>query len=179
MLIHQSTPFYNVLVVHSTAQRAASRSLLSTHSLLPCVFDNKIGMKKYSKISGTELKVQIEKVFATQELRAARNYTANMLSRDDAQFPCGMEGIIIERIRNAGVDLKKHGYWYDHVAAYALLPQMEKIIMLERKYGNPPGSGKFDDEKIKEKWFNLIDQSLSITYLELNAEFKDITRLKL
>ena len=132
-------------------------------------------METHLKVSGTELKARIEKVFATEELRAAWLYMAEMLSEDGAGFPDWMEGIIVERIRNAGVDLKKYGRWYAHVAAYALLPKMEAIIELQRKYGNPPGSAEFDDDYITEKWFYLIGQSANITFRNLYDEFKDIT----
>jgi hypothetical protein len=126
------------------------------------------------KVGETELKVRIEKVFATKELRAALRYMVNMLSRKSSAFPRWMEGIIIERLRNAGVNLKKHG-WYSYVAAYALLPKMEEIIEFELRYGTPPGSGEFNDDETIEEWIKLIGQSAKITYLELEAEFKDIT----
>jgi len=132
-------------------------------------------METHVKVSGTELKVRIEKVFATKELRAALNYMSQMLSVEGLELPCWMEGIIIERLRNAGVDLKKYGRWYSYIAAYAILPKMEEIIELERKYGDPPGSGEFNDAEVTEKWFELINQSANITYLELETEFKDIT----
>jgi hypothetical protein len=132
-------------------------------------------METRVKVSGTELKVRIEKVFATEELRAALNYMGKMLSKESLELPCWMEGIIVERLRNAGVDLKKYGRWYNYVAAYAILPKMEEIIELERKYGDPPGSGEFDDDEITEKWLKLIGQAVNITYLEFEAEFKDIT----
>jgi len=142
---------------------------------LPCVFDGMSAMETRVKVSGAELKAQIEKVFTTQELRAALNYMVKMLSEDGAGFPCWMEGIIIERLRNAGVDLKKYGRWYSYIAAYAILPKMEEIIDLERKYAGSLGSGEFNDDEIIEKWVKLIGQSANITYLELETEFKDIT----
>jgi len=132
-------------------------------------------MENRAKVSGTELKAQIEKVFAMEELSAALKYMVEMLSDEGSAFPCWMEGIIIERLRNAGVDLKKHGGWYRCIAAYAILPKMQEIINLQRKYGNPPGSSKFVDDKITEKWLKLIDQSAGIIFRELYEEFKDIT----
>jgi len=132
-------------------------------------------MEKNVKVSGTELKVRIEKVFATKELRAALNYMVKMLSEESLGLPCWMEGIIIERLRNAGVDLKKYGRWYGHIAAYTILPKMEEIIELERKYGDSPGSGEFDHKEVTEKWLELIGQSANITYLDLESEFKSIT----
>jgi len=124
-------------------------------------------MKKHVGVSGTELKAQIEEVFATQELRAALNYMVEMLSEEGSAFPGWMEGIIIERLRNAGVDVKKHGGWYRCIAAYAILPKMQEIINLQRKYGNPPGSSEFDDDKITEMWLKLIRQSAGIRFDEL------------
>jgi len=132
-------------------------------------------MKTHVQVSGTELKVRIEKVFATEELRAALNYMVRMFSTEGLEPPCWMEGIIIERLRNAGVDLKKYGSRYSYIAAYAILPKMEEIIELERKYANPPGSGNFDDDEITEKWLALIEQAANITYLELEDEFKHLT----
>jgi hypothetical protein len=132
-------------------------------------------MKTHVGISGTELKERIERVFTTKELRAALRYMTKMHSEDGAGYPCWMEGIIIERLRNAGVDLKKYGSWAGYVAAYALLPKMEEIIELEIKYGTPPGSGEFTDDEETEKWLELIGQSSNIAFLELLAEFKDIT----
>jgi hypothetical protein len=132
-------------------------------------------METHVKVSGTELKVRIEKVFATEELRAALKYMVEILSEEGSAFPCWMEGIIIERLRNAGVDLKKHGGWYRCIAAYAILPKMQEIINLQRKYGNPPGSSEFDDDEITEKWLKLIGQSAGIRFNELYEEFKDVT----
>jgi hypothetical protein len=132
-------------------------------------------METHVKVSGTELKVRIEKVFTTNELTAAMRYMLKMLREEGSAFPCWMEGVIIERLRNAGVDLKKYGCWRLCIAAYAILPKMQEIINLQRKYGNPPGSSKFDDDEITEKWIKLIGQSAGITYNELYEEFKDIT----
>jgi hypothetical protein len=132
-------------------------------------------MKTHVGISGTELKEQIEKVFSTRELRAALNYMGRILSEENSGFPCWMEGVIMERLRNADVDLKKYGRWHNYIAAYAILPKMEEIIELERKYGNPPGSGEFDDDEITEKWFEIINQSAGITYLNLVIEFENAT----
>ncbi len=131
-------------------------------------------MKTQVEVSGTELKVRIEKVFTTEELKAALKYMVEILNEEGSAFPCWMEGIIVERLRNAGVDLKKHGGWYRCIAAYAILPKMEEIIELERKYGDPPGSGSFDDTEVTEKWLELIGTSAGIIYNELIEEFKDI-----
>ncbi len=131
-------------------------------------------MEKTVKLSGTKLKAQIEKVFTTEELKAALRYMVKILSDESLAFPCWMEGVIIERLRNAGVDLKKYGGWYRCIAAYALLPKMEEIINLQRKYGNPPGSSEFDDDAIVEKWIRLIGQSAGATFSALYEEFKNI-----
>jgi hypothetical protein len=132
-------------------------------------------MKTQVKVSGTELKVRIEKVFTTEELKAALNYMVEILGEEGSAFPCWMEGIIVERLRNAGVDLKKHGGWYRCIAAYAILPKMEEIINLQHKYGNPPDSSEFDDDEITEKWLELIGTAAGIIHEELREEFKDIT----
>jgi len=132
-------------------------------------------MKTQVKVSGTELKVRIEKVFTTEELKAALNHMVEILGEEGSAFPCWMEGIIVERLRNAGVDLKKHGGWYRCIAAYAILPKMQEIINLQRKYGNPPDSSEFDDDEITEKWLELIGTAAGIIHEELREEFKDIT----
>ncbi len=149
-------------------------SMVLQLAVFPCVFDDMIAMKTHVKVSGTELKVRIEKVFTTPELRAALRHMVELVSDEGSAFPCWMEGVIIERLRNAGVDLKKYGGWYRYIAAYAILPKMEEIIELERKYGNPPGSGSFDDTEVTEKWLELIGTSAGIIYNELMEEFKDL-----
>ncbi len=131
-------------------------------------------METQAQVSGIELKARIEKVFTTDELRAALNHMVRMLSEESSALPCWMEGIIIERLRNAGIDLKKYGGWYRYIAAYAILPKMEEIIELERKYGDPPGSGSFDNTEVTEKWLELIGTSAGIIYSELMEEFKDL-----
>jgi hypothetical protein len=45
-------------------------------------------METHVKVSGTELKVRIEKVFATEELRAALKYMVEILSEEGSAFPC-------------------------------------------------------------------------------------------
>jgi len=132
-------------------------------------------METHVKVSGTKLKVRIQKVFATEELKAALRHMVKLVSDEGSAFPCWMEGVIIERLRNAGVDIKKNGGWYRCIAAYALLPKMKEIIKLQRKYGNPPGSSEFDNDAIVEKWIRLIGQSAGIRFNELYEEFKDIT----
>jgi methionine synthase I (cobalamin-dependent) len=53
-------------------------------------------METHVKVGGTDLKDRIEKVFATEELRAALNYMVEMLSEEGSAFPCWMEGVIAD-----------------------------------------------------------------------------------
>jgi hypothetical protein len=84
-----------------------------------------------------------------------------------------MEGIIIERLRNAGVSIKKNGGWYRCIAAYTILPKMEEFIELERQYTRDPESGAFENINAEEQWIELINESISITFSTIEDELKN------
>jgi hypothetical protein len=76
-------------------------------------------MEMHVQVSGSELKARIEKAFTTKEMHPAIDLLEELLKNDIIELPWWIDGIIVERLRNAGVDIKKNGGWYRCIAAYA------------------------------------------------------------
>jgi hypothetical protein len=89
------------------------------------------------------------------------------------ELPCWMEGIIIERLRNAGLDIKKNGGWYRCIAAYALLLKMNEIIDFEHQYTRFGENNTFEDENLLEQWFEIVNEAVSITVNPIYADFEE------
>ncbi|RMF99541.1 MAG: hypothetical protein D6735_15170 [Acidobacteria bacterium] len=132
-----------------------------------------LGITANVKVSGTELKVRIEKALTTKELNYAIKYLSEILSHEGLELPCWMEGVIIERLRNAGVSIKKNGDWYRCIAAYTILPKMEEFIEFERRYTRAPECGAFEDINVEDQWIKLVNETISITFNAIEDELKN------
>jgi hypothetical protein len=128
-------------------------------------------MTTHVKVSGTELKVRIEKVLTTKELEYAIKYLSKTLNEEGLKLPCWIEGAIIERLRNAGVSIKKNGGWHRCIAAYTILPTMEEFIEFERQHTRSPECGALEGIDAEEQWIELINKTIGIT---LNAMLEEL-----
>jgi hypothetical protein len=131
-------------------------------------------METHVQVRGTEIKARFEKAFTTKEMHPAIDLIEELIKDNIMELPCWMEGIIIERLRNASVDIKSNGGWYRCIAAYALLPKMNEIIGFEMQYKKIDNT--FEDENLIEQWFEIVNEAFSITVNSIYAEFEDLDK---
>ncbi len=122
-------------------------------------------------VDGNDIKVRVEKVFATKELQPAIDTLEELLRHGIVELPCWMEGIIVERLRNVGIDIRKNGGWYRCVAAYTLLPKIEELLEFENKYTIPEEQDSSEDENLRAQWFEILNSSVSATINSICSEF--------
>jgi hypothetical protein len=125
------------------------------------------------QVRGTEIKARLEKAFTTKEMHPAIDLLEELLKDNIMELPCWMEGIIIERLRNAGVGIKRNGGWYRCIAAYALLPKMNEIIDFELQHKRILEHNTFEDENLLEQWFEIVNEAVSITVNSIYTEFEE------
>ena len=140
---------------------------------MPCVFDGVNVMETHVQVRGTEIKARLEKAFTTKEMHPAIDLLEELLKDNIMELPCWMEGIIIERLRNAGVGIKRNGGWYRCIAAYALLPKMNEIIDFELQHKRILEHNTFEDENLLEQWFEIVNEAVSITVNSIYTEFEE------
>ena len=149
---------------------------MTTESLsllvLPCVFDGRSVMETHVQVSETELKVRIEKELTVREMQPAIDLLEELFKDGVMELPSWMEGVIVERLRNVGVNIKKNGGWYRCIAAYSLLPKMDEIIDFERQNIRIEEDNTFEDENLLEQWFEIVNEAVSITINSIFSEFE-------
>jgi len=129
-------------------------------------------METHVQVSGSELKARFEKALATKEMQPAIDLLEELLKNDVMGLPWWIAGIIVERLRNAGVDIKKNGGWYRCIAAYALLPKMDELIDFEHQHTGFGENNTFEDENWLEQWFEIVNKAVSITVNSIYSEFE-------
>jgi len=132
------------------------------------------------QVSGTELKVRIEKSLIEKGLKKLITNLEKELDGEHSFLPYDVEAKIREEIASAGVAVSQHGGWYRCIAAYLLLPRLEELLavksMSEEK-NVAPIVQKLRNEALRE--------SLSTFGLEVPARYartssgKDRTRVRL
>ena len=130
-------------------------------------------METHVQVRGTEIKARLEKAFTTKEMHPAIDLLEELLKDNIMELPCWMEGIIIERLRNAGVGIKRNGGWYRCIAAYALLPKMNEIIDFELQHKRILEHNTFEDENLLEQWFEIVNEAVSITVNSIYTECEE------
>jgi hypothetical protein len=83
------------------------------------------------QVSGTELKVRIEKALNERSLKKLITNLEKELDGEHSFLPHDVEAQIREAIVNAGVAVSQHGGWYRCIAAYLLLPKLDEIIAVK------------------------------------------------
>jgi hypothetical protein len=90
-----------------------------------------LGMETHVKVSGTELKVRIEKALTEKGLKKLITNLEKALNGEHSFLPHDVEAQIRREITSAGVAVSPHGGWYRCIAAYLLLPRFEELLAVK------------------------------------------------
>jgi hypothetical protein len=90
-----------------------------------------IGMMTQAQVSGTELKVRIEKALTEKSLKRLITNLAKELNSEHSFLPLSAEMKIRTEIKNAGIEVSKYGGWYRCIAAYLLLPKLDELLAVK------------------------------------------------
>jgi len=88
-------------------------------------------MMTQAQISGTELKVRIEKALTEKSLKRLITNLAKELDSEHSFLPLSAEMKIRTEIKNAGIEVSKYGGWYRCIAAYLLLPKLDELLAVK------------------------------------------------
>jgi len=119
----------------------------------PCVFVVMLDMETQAQVSGTELKVRIEKALTEKSLKKLITNLEKELNGEHSFLPHDVEAQIRREITNAGVAVSQHGGWYRCIAAYLLLPKLEELLQVKSMGGEQniaPIVQKLRNEALRE-----------------------------
>ena len=88
-------------------------------------------METHVQVSGTELKVRIEKALNEKGLKKLITNLEKELNGEHSFLPHDVEAQIREEITSAGVTVSQHGGWYRCIAAYLLLPKLDELLAVK------------------------------------------------
>jgi len=95
------------------------------------VFVVMLGMTTQVQVSGTELKVRIEKALTEKSLKKLITNLEKELNGEHSFLPHDVEAQIRREITSAGVAVSQHGGWYRCIAAYLLLPKLDDLLAVK------------------------------------------------
>ena len=133
---------------------------------LPCAFVVMLGMTTHVKVSGTELKVRIEKALNEKGLKKLITNLAKELNGEHSFLPHDVESRIREEIVEAGVAVSQHGGWYRCIAAYLLLPKLDALLQVKGM-----GESRSVAPIVQKLRKEALRESLSTFGLELPAKY--------
>ena len=90
-----------------------------------------LDMMTQAQVSGTELKVRIEKALTEKNLKRLITNLAKELNSEHSFLPLSAEMKIRTEIKNAGIEVSKYGGWYRCIAAYLLLPKIDELLAVK------------------------------------------------
>jgi hypothetical protein len=90
-----------------------------------------LDMMTQAQVSGTELKVRIEKALTEKSLKRLITNLAKRLNSEHSFLPLSAEMKIRIEIKNAGIEVSKYGGWYRCIAAYLLLPKLDELLAVK------------------------------------------------
>jgi len=90
-----------------------------------------LDMTTHVQVSGTELKVRIEKALTEKGLKKLITNLEKELDGEHSFLPHDVEAQIRGEITSAGVAVSQHGGWYRCIAAYLLLPRLEELLAVK------------------------------------------------
>jgi len=125
-----------------------------------------LGMETQAQVSGTELKVRIEKALTEKSLKKLITNLEKELNGEHSFLPHDVETRIREVLVEAGVAVSRHGGWYRCIAAYLLLPKLDELLQVKSMGGEQnmaPIVQKLRNEALRE--------SLSSFGLEVPARY--------
>jgi hypothetical protein len=129
------------------------KSEVKTETNFPCAFVVMIDMTTQAQISGTELKVRIEKALTERSLKKLITNLEKELNGEHSFLPHEVEMRIREEIASAGVAVSQHGGWYRCIAAYLLLPRLDELLQVKSMGGEQniaPLVQKLRNEALRE-----------------------------
>ena len=97
----------------------------------PCVFIVMLDMTTHVQVSGTELKVRIEKALTEKSLKKLITNLEKELNGEHSFLPHDVEAQIKAEIASAGLAVSQHGGWYRCIAAYLLLPKLDELLAVK------------------------------------------------
>jgi hypothetical protein len=97
----------------------------------PCVLVVMLVIMTQVQVSGTELKVRIEKALTEKSLKRLITNLAKELNSEHSFLPLSAEMKIRTEIKNAGIEVSKYGGWYRCIAAYLLLPKIDELLAVK------------------------------------------------
>jgi len=86
-----------------------------------------LGMTTQAQVSGTELKVRLEKALNERSLKKLITNLEKELNGEHSFLTHEVETRIREVLVEAGVAVSQHGGWYRCIAAYLLLPKLDEL----------------------------------------------------
>jgi len=110
-------------------------------------------MTTQAQVSGTELKVRIEKALNEKSLKKLITNLEKELNGEHSFLPHEVETQIRREIASAGVAVSQHGGWYRCIAAYLLLPRLEELLQVKSTGGEQniaPIVQKLRNEALRE-----------------------------
>jgi hypothetical protein len=90
-----------------------------------------LDMTMQAQVSGTELKVRIEKALTEKSLKKLITKLEKELNGEHSFLPQEVEAQIRKEIADAGVAVSHHGGWYRCIAAYLLLPKLGDLLAVK------------------------------------------------
>jgi len=90
-----------------------------------------LGMMTQAQVSGTELKVRIEKALTEKSLKKLITNLEKELDGEHSFLTHDVETRIREVLVEAGVAVSRHGGWYRCIAAYLLLPKLDDLLAVK------------------------------------------------
>jgi hypothetical protein len=112
-----------------------------------------LGMMTQVQVSGTELKVRIEKALTEKSLKKLITNLEKELNGEHSFLPHDVETQIRREIASAGVAVSQHGGWYRCIAAYLLLPKLDELLQVKSMGGEQniaPIVQKLRNEALRE-----------------------------
>jgi hypothetical protein len=125
-----------------------------------------IGMTTHVKVSGTELKVRIEKALQEKSLKKLITNLAKELDGEHSFLPHEIEAQIRKEIAGAGVAVSQYGGWYRCIAAYLLLPKLDALLQVKGM-----GESRSVAPIVQRLRKEAIRESLSAFGLEVPARY--------
>jgi len=130
-----------------------------------------LGMTTHVKVSGTELKVRIEKALNEKGLKKLITNLEKELNGEHSFLPHEVETQIREVLMEAGVAVSQHGGWYRCIAAYLLLPKLDELLIVKsmsEEKNVAPTVQKLRNEALRE--------SLGAFGLDVPAKYAGISK---
>jgi hypothetical protein len=130
-----------------------------------------LGMTTHVQVSGTELKVRLEKALTEKSLKKLITNLEKELDGEHSFLPHHVEAQIRREITNAGVAVSQHGGWYRCIAAYLLLPKLDELLAVKSM-----SAAKNVAPIVQKLRKEALRESLSAFGLEVPARYAGVSK---